>query len=106
MTDNLPIKPVSDSLIADVVIPQPEVKDILTDSQAELEEVRKADMKILNFSLAVLHAAWDKVETLPGLFLMIDKQMSLVEKRRAILGLPYGSSQNKSSAKFTFEPIP
>lgn len=101
-----PLAPVAYTLLDDLDVTVPELNDILTDIKPPLEAVRKADMLIFNFNLAVLHGLWDKVETLPAAFAMIDKQMLLIEKRRSILGLDYGPPKNTGPKGITWEPLP
>lgn len=94
------------SLLSELDITAPALETITTSDKPPIEQVRKADMLLFNFNLAVLHSLWDKIETIPAAFAMIDKQMSLIEKRRAILGLDYGSPKNNSSKVVTWEPLP
>lgn len=103
---NDPLSPVAASLLDDYDITVPTLQNITTTDNPPIEQVRKVDMLIFNFNLAVLHSLWDKVETLPAAFAMIDKQMSLIEKRRNILGLPYGAPKDNSSKVPTWEPLP
>lgn len=82
-------------------IPQP----IYLDESASLDEVRKADILLFNASLKILHAGWELVTTLPGAIAMIRETMTMIEKRRAILGLPYGATQSQNTKTIVYEPL-
>ncbi len=94
------------SFVSEFDIEVPSTESILTTENPPYEQVKKADMLLFNFNLTLLHSLWDKIETIPAAFAMIDKQMKLIETRRAILGLPYGSDKSNSSKVITFEPLP
>lgn len=100
------LSPVVVSLLEELNLIVPDLANITTSDKPPLEQVRKADMLLFNFNLAVLHSLWDRVETLPAAFAMIDKQMQLIEKRRHILGLDYGAPKNTGPKPVTWEPLP
>lgn len=101
-----PLSPTLISLVDELDVTIPHTEDILTSTNPPLEEVRKKDMLMLNFNLAMLYALWDKIETIPGAFAMFKEQRELIKDRRAILGLAYGSPQNTASKVVTWEPLP
>lgn len=102
MTDNLPV-PSNEFLDElNITIPAP----IFVGPTASIEETRRSDIAMYNASLSVLYSLWSQVKTFSAALAMIDKTMSLIEKRRAILGHPYGSPQNQGSKGLTFEPLP
>lgn len=101
MDSNLPV-PQNDFLSElGVSLPPP----ILVSSTATYDETLKADIQLFNVGLTVLYAMWGEVKTFSAAMTMIDKTLTMIEKRRAILGHPYGSAQNKSSSPFTYEPL-
>jgi len=101
-----PLAPVAVTLLDELELTAPTIESLITQDKPPIEQVRKADMLMFNFNLAVLHSLWDKIETMPAAFAMIDKQMDLIKKRREILGLEYGSHQSTTPKNLTWDPLP
>jgi len=104
MTENPQLPAIRNEFLTElqITIPAP----ILVGPEASIEDTRRADILLFNSSLTVLYALWAEVKTFSAALAMIDKTMALIEKRRAILGHPYGSPQIKTSQGATFEPLP
>ncbi len=73
--------------------------------EATLDDARKADMQMYNTALRLFYAAWEEVNTIQAALAMMGKTFDFIEKRRAILGLPYGSPANKESKQIVFSPL-
>lgn len=102
MTDiNLPI-PQSEFLSSlGVAVPPP----IMLEHDSTLSEVQKADIALFNTSLKVLYALWGEVKTANAALTLINQTMTLIEKRRDIMGLDYGAANNKGGRTLTYDPL-
>lgn len=73
---------------------------------ADITEVRKADVKIFNFQLDTLSTAYSNVRSLGALIALNREVRDMIKTRRDILGLEYGAPSNKAPRTFVLEPIP
>lgn len=100
--ENLPIPQNEFLTELGVVLPPPSI----VQADADLDETRKADIQLFNTALRIHYAMWGEVKTFNAVMSMMDKTFALIEKRRAILGHPYGSPQNKTSQGDVYDPLP
>lgn len=63
-------------------------------SDANLEAVINSDLKHANTMLNALYSAWPSVSTIAQLTRMVDTTMSTIERRRKLLNLQYGHTNN------------
>lgn len=102
----LDLHPTVTSLLEELSLELPNPSQVVGNEKSDINETRRMDFVLYNFSLRALLAGWNKVETLPAMLVMIDKTMALIEKRRHIAGLPYGADTGKNTKSVTWEIDP
>ncbi len=66
--------------------------------------VTEADLKVANFQLQFINAAWPHVHSISALSKMVDTTIKATIHRRNLLKMSYGA-ENKGPRHNTFEPL-
>ena len=85
-----------------IKLPEP----LLLDDTANIDSVRKEDMKMYNMQLQFLYASWSAVQSMREMISLQRLTFEFYEKRRAILGMEYGVAKSETARQMVFEPLP
>lgn len=92
------------------IIPKSELQSLNLNGPTDLQhnaivsEAIKADVQVANDMLKLCYAGLGKAQSLSTLLKAVSTTMSVIEKRRHILNLPYGHSDSDSRDN-TLEPL-